>query len=187
MSVNVMKISASAKLPAGIVEGTEAFWISGEKWLIHEGSTMKFTEAPAKVQNMIVEIFRNDDQARKILKKEGLVKFSEQFDAWYKCRIGALDNTPDFLNGKLNVDAYNSACTDMECPMRGKLCSVSAGLRNYEVQTIKLLQQGYSVKKAANKLSLSHAGMKSRVELLKQKFDAVNMAEMITRATALGI
>lgn len=187
MRTNVDQKNVGAKLPAGIVEGTEAFWFENEKWLIHQGMAMHFNQAPTKIQNMVVEIFRYDTKSRELLEKEGLTKFSEQFDRWYKCVIGALDETPDFTNGNLNADAYNHACADYSCQLRGKLCSISTGLKNYEIETIVALKKGESFKQTADKLCISLAGLKSRIEKIKEKLGATNMASLIAIATQIGI
>ncbi|MFV0376877.1 MAG: response regulator transcription factor [Mangrovibacterium sp.] len=187
METNVTKIEASATLPAGFAGNTEGFWRKGQKWLIHEGTLMPFTEAPTRVQNMIVEHFSSDTVARRILDEQGIRGFSAQFDAWYKCRAGALDHTPDFRNGVFTADAYNNACTDYHCPLRGKLCGVQTGLKNYEAETLKLLAEGLTICQVANKMCVSYAGMKSRVEHLKEKLGASNLPNLIARATQIGI
>ena len=101
---------------------------------------------------------------------------------WYHCRIGALDESPDFIDGRLNADAYNHMCTDYDCPLRGKLCSLSTGLKNYEAETIAVLEEGLTIEQAADKLCVSVAGLKSRIEKLREKLNAKNMAELIAKA-----
>ena len=187
MKANLVKNEAGAKLPAGIIEGTEAFWYNNEKWLIHEGVSMLFIQAPTKIQNMVVEIFRKDNRSQHYLVSQGLVQFSEQFDRWYQCVIGALDETPDFINGNLNADAYNHSCTDYSCPLRGKLCSIATGLLNYEVETITVLKQGLTIDQAADELCISVSGLKSRIEKIREKLAAKNMAEMIAKAVRYRI
>lgn len=174
-------------LPAGIIEGTEAFWYNDEKWLIHEGAVMHFTEAPAKIQNMIANLFLNDDHSRDYLRKIGITSFREGFDMWYRCVIGALDQTPDFKDGNLTADVYNHACLDMDCPHRGRFCSIGPGLRNYEVATIKYLKMGFSIEHTAEIMCISTAGMKSRLEKIKELFGASNMASLIAIASGYGI
>lgn len=187
MDTKLQQNSVRAKLPAGLFEGTEGFWTKKQKWVIHEGRVMKFTEAPTTVQNMIANTFLKDKRSQAILKKAGITKFSEAFDVWYRCVIGALDETPDFFNGKFNADAYNNSCTDYDCPYRGKLCSLDTGLNNIEVKTIVALREGKTIEKTAQELYLSHAGLKSRVEKLKIKLDAPNTVSLIAKATRIGI
>ena len=187
MNANLIKNEAGAKLPAGIIEGTEGFWYNEEKWIIHEGAAMLFTQAPTRIQNMVVDVFSRDKRSQHYLLSQGLCKFSEQFDRWYHCVIGALDEAPDFVNGNLNADAYNHSCTDYSCPLRGKLCSIATGLKNYESETIAELKKGLTIEETAYKLHISVAGLKSRIEKIKEKLGAKNMAHMIAIATELGI
>lgn len=174
-------------LPAGIINGTEAFWHENEKWLIHEGAVMHFNDAPCKIQNMIANLFLNDDRSRNFLKSIGITSFLEGFDMWYKCVIGALDDTPDFKDGNLTADAYNHACRDLDCAHRGRFCSLAPGLKNYEVATINKLKEGHSIEHTADILCISTAGMKSRIEKIREKLGATNTASMMARAAEYGI
>lgn len=187
MKTNIMQKEQTKKLPAGILEGTEAFWHENEKWVIHEGRTMKFHEAPGYVQRAIANAFLNDTKSRNYLCRIGVTKFSTAFEMWYKCVIGAIDETPDFLNGKFTPDAYNRTCTDYNCQHRGKLCSLQPGLKNYEVATISALKGGFTMEQTASMLCISLPGLKSRVEKIKEKLGASNMASMIANADAFGI
>ena len=120
-----------AKLLAELIEGTEAFWYNNEKWLIHDRQVMLLTEAPVRVQDMIVMIFLRDKKSRDYLEKMGYNAFSKGFDRWYKCVLGTLDETPDFADVNLNADVYNQVCSDYKCPHRGKFCNLQPGLRSY--------------------------------------------------------
>ncbi len=175
------------KLPAGIMQGTEAFWHKNEKWVIHEGQIMRFENAPGTVQRTIANAFLNDGQSRKYIKNMGITVFSESFDTWYKCVIGALDETPDFVSGKLKADAYNTQCTDYDCPHRGKLCSKATGLKFYEVATLHALKSGFTLEQTASLLCISLPGLKSRIEKIREKLDVRNMAAMMARAGEIGI
>jgi hypothetical protein len=187
METKLMQKSETKKLPAGILEGTEAFWHEGEKWVLHEGKAMRFNEAPVKVQNMIAMAFLKDKGSRAYLKKIGFNAFSKAFDFWYKCVIGSLDEIPDFKDGNFTPDAYNRTCTDYSCPHRGIFCSIKPGLKNYEVATISALKGGFTLEKTAELLCISLPGLKSRIERIKEKLGATNMASLIARADAYGI
>lgn len=176
-----------ATIPAGIIEGTEAFWFDNEKWLIHQGECMKFNDAPIKLRNMIAQKFLDDTQSRKYLSHIGITAFAMAFEMWYKCVIGALDETPDFVDGNLNADAYNHACTDYECPHRGQFCSLTPGLKNYEIKTLVELKKGETIEHTAEKLFVSLPGLKSRIEKIREKLGAKNMASMIAKAAEFGI
>lgn len=187
MSANLQLNETKNNIPAGIMEGTEAFFFNNEKWLMHEGKATKFEDAPVKVQNMIAMAFLNDKKSRDYLKRMGVTAFSKGMDMWYRCVLGALDGTPDFSNGKFTPDAYNSACADMDCPHRGKFCSRGPGLKNFEVATIAALKGGFTIEETSTLLYISPATLKSRLEKIKDKLGARNMASMMARATELGI
>lgn len=187
MKANLQQNNNSGKLPAGIMEGTEAFWHNNEKWLIHEGRAIKFCHAPAQIQRMIAEKFMADKKSIAYLKSMGITGFSEGFDQWYKCVIGAVDETPDFDNEKFIPDAFNTSCNDYSCPHRGRLCSMATGLKYYEVATISALKGGFNEKQTAQLLCISVPGLKSRIEKIKEKLGATNMASMMAKAVEFGI
>lgn len=188
METNLMKNDKPALVPAGIIEGTEAFFYDNEKWVIHQGQVMRFCEAPGEIQRLIANLFLNDGNARQYMKtKMGITAFSGAFDTWYKCRVGALDETPDFKDGNLNADAYNHACRDNKCPHRGRLCSLTPGLRNYEIETLQALKRGETIEQMSQSLHTSVAGLKSRITKIREKLGANNMASMVAKAVEFGI
>lgn len=176
-------------LPAGLIFGKEGIWHNNEKWVIIDGTTSRFVEAPTKVQNLFVSLFMKDTRSRNYLKKEmKITEFQQAFDTWFKCVLGGLDSTPDIsADEKLVPDSYNNMCQDYTCPHRGKLCSVRTGLKNYEVETILVLESGKTFEQAADALFLSLPGLKSRVEKIKEKLGAVNVANMVAIAAKRGI
>lgn len=188
MKTKVMIATNIHKLPAGIIEGTEAFWFDNEKWVIHNGQAMRFEAAPGEVQRLIANAFLADMTGRKYIReKMKITAFSAGFDAWYKCRIGALDETPDFKDGNLTADAYNHACRDNNCPHRGGLCSLTPGLRNYEVQTLQAIKRGETIEQMSASLHTSIPGLKSRITKMREKLGASNMASMVAKAVEFGI
>lgn len=176
-----------ATMPAGIINGTEAFWFKGEKWVIHQGQTMRFDNAPGAIQRMIANAFMNDVVTRAYLKRMGCVTFSIAFDRWYRCRIGSFDGIPDFIDGKFTPDAFNSACKDFQCTHRGRLCSLTPGFKNYEVNTIRELKKGDTIEHTAKALFISTPGLKSRLEKMKAKMGARNMAQLMAKAVEYGM
>jgi hypothetical protein len=187
MNTNVMNQNEKEKLPAGLISGTEAFWHNNEKWIIHNGSTMRFSNAPGNLQRMIADRFLNDKHSIEIIKSTGITGFTEGFDRWYHCVVGAIDEVPDFESGKLQPDAYNNQCKNMDCELRGKLCSRETGLKFYEVATLHALKAGFNETETARLLNVSKAGLKSRIEKMKEKMGATNMASMIAKAVEFGI
>lgn len=188
METKVMNSTNFHKLPAGIVSGLEAFWYNDEKWVIHNGQAMRFADAPGTVQRVIADAFLNDLPGRTYIReKMKITVFSAGFDTWYKCRIGALDETPDFTDGNLNADAYNHACSDNRCPHRGRLCSLTPGLRNYEIETLQAIKRGETIEQMSKSLHTSVPGLKSRISRIREKLGASNMASMVAKAVEFGI
>lgn len=190
METKLVKNKRLAIIPAGIIEGIEAFYDekSETNWVVIDGHSMPFSDAPGTIQRLFANAFLNDHLSRKYLKeKMGITAFSKGFETWLKCVAGGLDHVPDIVNGKFVADGYNNTCTDYDCPNRGKLCSLAAGLKNYEVKSILALKKGMSIDEAADDQCVSVAGMKSRVEVIKLKLGANNMASMMARATEIGI
>jgi DNA-binding CsgD family transcriptional regulator len=187
MQTKLEQKNQSITMPAGIFDGIEAFWHNDEKWLMQDGVKIKFVEAPIKLQDMIANQFLRDEPSKTYLRKIGITAFSQAFDMWYRCVLGAFDTIPDFLNGKFAADNYNYSCTDNSCIHRGKFCGRAAGLNNIEVQTLAALKRGDNFRQTAASLFVSDAGLKSRVTKLRQKLEAKNTAALTARAAEIGI
>lgn len=183
----LQKTEMRTKLPAGMIDGIELFWYNNEKWIILEGKAMRFVDSPAKLQNLIAELFLADFRSQALLKKIGITAFSVAFDRWYRCLFGALDEFPDIINGRINPDSYNSSCKDYKCVLRGRFCSRGPGLKSYEVESLVALKEGHTIEQAAVLLCISIAGMKSRVEKMKVKLGARNLPQLTAKAAELGI
>ncbi len=188
METKVVKQNKLAIIPAGIIDGVEAFCYKGEKWVAIDRQAIPYHEAPGRIQRMIANAFLNDKPSQDYLKnKMGITSFEEGFEKWYHCVVGAWDNVPDFLQGKFTADGYSSHCLKTDCIHRGKFCSVATGLRHWEVATINALKLGLSVEKTAPLLNISVSGLKSRIQQLKEKLDAKNERSLMAKATELGI
>ena len=175
-------------MPAGLFgEGVEAFWHAGEKWILMDGQRIRFNDAPLKVRNMIANVFLHDEPSKAYFRKIGVTGFSSAFEMWYRCVIGALDATPDFINDEFTPDTYNTSCSDFDCPHRGKLCGRKTAINNQDVQTLMALSMGETFRETASYLYISEAGLKSRVTKLRQKIEAKNIAALTARAAEIGI
>jgi len=174
------------QMPAGIFNGTEAFWYENEKWVIAHGTVKRFHECDSSIQQPIWRAFMNDKQSLAYIAKMGITKSSEVFDRWYRCVVGGLDHVPDF-DHKFTPDAYNNMCTDMQCPHRGRLCSRAAGLKNIEVETIEALKSARNMEQAAEAIHISLPAIKSRIAIMHEKLQVSNSVAMMARAGELGI
>jgi len=176
------------KIPAGITTGTEAFYIDGVKWLIHNGESKPFDQFPSKIQNAIVEVFKNDLESRSMLFKMGFKGFSEQFENWYKCVVGGLDSIPDFSNWEqLSADVFANTCPEKDCPMRGKLCGRKVGLNYSEVARIRSFAEGHTIIEVAHEHFITEAAVKSSIERIHMKMNTRNMAQTIAVCGQMGI
>lgn len=189
---NLAITTGNKNIPAGILEGVEAFCTKNEngdieKWLIINRVVIPFEQAPGKIQRMFGKLFILDKTGQQYLQQMGLSAFRESFDQWYFCLFGALDSTPDIVNGQLSPDAFNSACSDHNCRFRGKFCGLQSKLMNYEVSTLSALKQGMSISEAAEALCITDAAVKSRIVVLKEKMGAKNMAMLTANAAQYGI
>lgn len=183
----LQQIYQSPHLPAGLFAGVEAFWHKGEKWILTDGQRMRFENAPIKLRNMILNTFLHDEPSKKYLKKIGISGFEPGFEMWYRCVLGALDGTPDFINGVFTPDYYNSTCKVCDCPHRGKLCGAKTALNGQDVKTLTALAMGETFRETASYLYISEAGLKSRVTKLRQKLEAKNIAALTARAARIGV
>jgi DNA-binding CsgD family transcriptional regulator len=190
MKTNLAQKNKRPFIPAGILKGIESFFdeASQQQWVIIDGHSMPFSDAPGKIQRLFADAFMADKKSQDYLKRKmGITTFREGFEKWLKCKAGGLDYTPDFVHGKFVADKYNNACTDYACPHRGKFCSLGPVLKNYEVATIAALKGGFTIEQTATLLYISPAALKSRLERMKEKLHARNMASMMARAVELGI
>lgn len=175
------------QIPAGLITGIEAFWYKNEKMVIANGTVSRYENAHPEVQKLVYEAFARDTESLNYLSKIGINSFPDTFDRWFKCVVGGLDHVPDILSDKFTPDTYNNLCNDTSCNHRGKLCSRSVGLKNYEIETLVALKQGVSIETAALTLYVSIPTIKSRLEKIKQKLQVPNMAALMVRTTQLGI
>ena len=184
--------NGKSKAIARILEGIEGFCIETEngeieKWVSIKGAAMRFEEAPGEIQRKFGQLFINDKRGQGYLQQMGITSFREGFNKWYFCLLGGIDFVSDIVDGQLVPDAFNNICTDYNCSFRGKFCGRKSKLMNYEVATLSALKQGLSISETANMLSVSEAGVKSRIVTLKEKLGARNMAHLTAIATQIGI
>lgn len=175
-------------MPAGMFgDGVEAFWHDREKWILANGQRIRFNDAPIKLRNMIANTFLHDEPSKTYFRKIGVTGFSKAFDMWYRCVVGALDSTPDFIKGRYTPDQFNTACNDIDCPHRGKLCGAKTAINNQDIQTLTALAMGENFRNTAAYLYITEAGLKSRVTKLRQKLEAKNTPALTARAAQIGI
>lgn len=188
METNVQQNGQSANIPAGIFLGTEIFAQGGEIYAIRNGVRQLFESLPGAEKRSFLSMYMADKDGQQFIRTRfGIVGFESGFKKWLFCKFGSLDGNPDSIDGRITPDTYNSACHQTDCPGRGKICSCSAGLKGYEIDTLRELKVGLTAKEVANKLNVSEAAVKSRIERLKERFNVTNVVALIATITELGI
>lgn len=188
MDTNVRNLGQSPNIPAGIFSGTEIFAQGGEMYAIYEGSKTRFEDLPSMEKRTFVSLYLEDKQGQKFIRDTfGITGFESGFKQWLFCKFGSLDGDPDSVDGDITPDTYNSACRSTNCPGRGKFCGTAVGLKDYEVETLRELKSGKTVKEVAGTLNVSVPAVKSRIEKLKERFSVANVVALVGIATELGI
>lgn len=189
MDTKVQNFSSNP-IPAGLTgDGIEAFTRDGKKYIIAEGRCTTFEAAKPEHQRHFATLFQKDKEAQHYMKtRMGIVGFMDSFNMWFNCKFGGLDGTPDLDNdgNLISFDAYQNTCAEQNCPHRGKFCSKLVGLKSHEIQLIRELAQGETIEQAAHNVCISHAGAKSKLETIKSKINAPNLAAVMTRTAAMG-
>ena len=188
MTAKVIKTD-QLPIPAGLIgDGIEGFYFEQKKMVIVNGSVFEYNNAPTEAKIAIQRAFANDRESLAYMAtKMNIKSANEMFDWWYRCVIGGLDHVADIRNEKLTPDAYNNTCTDTTCRHRGLFCSRASGIRSHEVETIMMLKEGKSMETAAGELCVTLPAVKSRVEKLKEKFNAPNVVALVAIGTQMGI
>jgi DNA-binding CsgD family transcriptional regulator len=187
METNLHKTNESA-IPGWFNSGAEVYFSKGEIYLNIEGSKVPFNQSPGKYQRILANAFMADKPAQRYLKKEfGITGFEQGFEQWMFCKFGGIDNTSDITaNGKLVPDTFNNVCSETDCPHRGRFCGVKSHLSSHEVKTLRIFAQGKTIEQAADKLFISIPGTKSRLNAIKEKTGANNMAQLISITAHMG-
>ncbi|MEG0797007.1 MAG: LuxR C-terminal-related transcriptional regulator [Odoribacter sp.] len=188
METKVQQSIHRNNIPAGIFSGIELFSASGRMYAIHQGVRMEYEDLPGTEKRSFVSMYMQDKESQDFIRKQfGCVGFEAGFRQWLFCKFGSLDGDPDSVDEHITPDTYNSACSRTDCPGRGKICGCVAGLKGYEVDTLIELKSGLTTKEAADRLNVSEAAVKSRVEKLKERFNVTNVVALIATITELGI
>ncbi|MGL5682589.1 MAG: hypothetical protein ACRDDZ_05965 [Marinifilaceae bacterium] len=129
METNVRNFELSSNIPAGMFQGTEVFFHNNIAYAIHNGMRMSFKDLPGRIQRDFFNEYYKDTEAQKIIRSMGINGVNSEFNQYLFCRFGALDGSPDYIEGKITEDCFNSSCKRDNCPGRGKLCGRTIGLK----------------------------------------------------------
>jgi hypothetical protein len=178
------------KFPAGLRPGTgtEAYFDGHTKYLMIDGSCKPFEQWPDSIQDIFLSAFEEDNESRLYLKKYfGITDEAAAFDQWFKCRFGGLDHECDYNEKGIHPDYFNNTCNDLECPHRGKFCGMGSGLKNFQVKTLRVLENSNSFKEASQMLFISVPGVKNRVIELKYTLNSNKLSGITAIGARLGI
>lgn len=188
MSTKLPILNQNNRIPAGIFTGTEIFAYKGQIYGIHQGTRMLFQDLPGMEKRNFIQMYIEDKAGQTFIQKHfGIIGFESGFKQWLFCKFGSLDGNPDYINGDITPDSFNSACKRTDCPGRGRFCGTVSGLNGAHIETIKQITAGKTIKETANALNLSIPAVKSRLEKIKLVLAASNIVTVGVKATELGI
>lgn len=187
MNANVTKTDKSPILAGMIGDGIEPFWYENEKWVLANGVVYRYNDAPTHIKAEILQEFIKDRQSHDYMAKMGITVANEVFERWYQCVVGGLDHVPDIRKEVFTPDAYNNLCADTKCEHRGLLCGRASGIRSWQAETIRAIKDGCSMEKAAEKVHVSHAAVRSRVSKMFEQTGVHTTAQLMCWATELGV
>ena len=102
MDTNLKEKEPLTNIPAGIFHGTEVFYIGTKAFALHEGIVTTFENLPSMIKQVFFRVFVKDKKAQHFFETElNITSIEVQFKQWLFCSFGALDSTPDYLDGKL--------------------------------------------------------------------------------------
>lgn len=188
METNVQQNGQSANIPAGIFSGIEIFAQGGQVYAMRNGVRHFFEDLPSEEKRSFLSMYMADKEGQRFLRIQfGITELESGFKKWLFCKFGSLDGNPDEIDGRITPDKYNCACLQTDCAGRGRFCGKSSGLKGYEVETLRELKSGKTVKEIAKVLCVSEPTVKSRIEKLKEMFNASNVVALMSTVTKLGI
>lgn len=188
MDTNLPQLNGNARIPAGIFNGIEVFVYAGQIYAIYEGKSMIFQKLPSMEKRNFIQKYIDDKEGQNFIQKHfGISGFEAGFKQWLFCKFGSLDGNPDSIDNNITPDSYNSACLRTNCPGRGKFCGTSSGLKGNQIETIRQIADGQTIRETATKLHLSISAIKSRLEKIKSVMAASNMVVVVAKATELGV
>jgi hypothetical protein len=99
-----------------------------------------------------------------------------------------LDHESDISEkGEINPDYFNNTCNDLDCPHRGKFCGTRSTLKNFQVKTLRVLENSCSLNEASDMLCISVPGIKNRVNELKYILNSNKLSGITAIGARLGI
>ena len=129
MDTNLKEKEPLTNIPAGIFPQNRGLYIGTKAFALHEGIVTTFENLPSMIKQVFSELLSKTRKHNIFSKTElNITSIEVQFKQWLFCSFG-FDSTPDYLDGKLIQDSFNSACKRKNCPGRGRLCGQASSLK----------------------------------------------------------
>ncbi|MGM0530442.1 MAG: response regulator transcription factor [Bacteroidota bacterium] len=168
------------KLPAGLIDqNVEVFDVDGELHATHNGRVYKFLSLPEDIIVQFFDLLIDDEEARKEFEKHNIKDMGFMLEEYTRCNFGAFDNKPDLKNGRFHREFW-------ACPRRGnciyneKICpkikARHGEISRREIDIIKFISKGLSVKQIADKLFISEKTARTHVQNIHAKTGLHNNA-----------
>ncbi|MDM1502293.1 helix-turn-helix transcriptional regulator [Myroides marinus] len=146
------------RLIPGIIPGDTNIEIFSDKttrtaYFIQNGRTRVIDKLPQEIKTKLYTMLANDPIAREDLKD---FKFHEALNEYVICMFGKLDNTPDIINGEIQL-AEESCEPGCRCQKwQSKITGIDKyGLTHKEKEVLRYLVNGKADKAIATKLNIS--------------------------------
>lgn len=163
---------------------TEFFSHMNDVYVIHEGTTFKFINAPLAAIEILAEALENDQLAKDGLTLMGITKSIDRLKAYAQCRFGALDEFADF-GQKGSSDELINCDKKRTCKGCGLVCKKKfsvAGetLSSREIQIAYLLAEGNDTEKIARLLFIEPITVRSTLLNIKAKLGILNNYSLVS-------
>ena len=177
-----------------MISGIEFFTHHDQLMVIYNGHTSTFENASIDVLDTLCRDLENRPEAEKALEEMNITNPIARLRKYAECRYGALDATPDFVNGIPQKNDEMIYCERrQQCPGNGKLCVNHYMLENEqrisirEMEVIKLLGDGLSTREAAQKLFVCEATVRMHVMHVKEKLNISTHAGLGAFSAKMGL
>lgn len=182
--IEEMKHCVSGRLPAGITDKHVEFLAKGDEvFALMQSKLLPLQEWPQWLIDAIEQDMAAHPKAIEALVEADIVGRTEMLEQYVKCRYSALDNEPDFVNGKLQSPEYTDCNLRGSCPYEGRLCELLKApfgtLTHREIEVLRLIPEGLADKEIADRLGISPLTVGVYMKNLREKTGAKNKPELV--------
>lgn len=182
-----MKSLVSQQIPAGILDDSfELFSQGSNQYCMAEGKRWDYPFFPLWVLKIIEADMQKHPLKVEELAKAGVTSRLEQVRWYIHCCFGGFDGQPDYVNGELVHTEYFECGQRGNCPYEGKICSSIVhqySLTPREIDTVKLLHEGFQDKEIADKLNIKTSTVSVHVKKTIKKLALGNRSDVVRFAS----